>query len=268
MKMKPNLNLTTLILIILLIAVGLISSSSVFAANTPTIDVWYGLNQSFGDIGTPQSHINIFGNVSDPDGLDTNKLTFTLNGGSSQDYKIGPDNRRLAEAGDFNIDIPNSDLLDGVNTLEITAVDTLNNPATQTVTINFTNSNSWPTSYTADWSLASEISDVAQVVDGSWQLTGGGVRPTVLDYDRLIAIGDVSWTDYTVIVPVTIHGLDTDPGAYQAPSNFPGIGLITHWQGHYDQFGSQPDWGWDNIGAFGLYLVANSQHRSKSAYCV
>ncbi len=236
-----------------LLAIGLSGSSFVLAANTPTIDVWYGLNQSFGQIGTVQSHVNIFGNVSDPDGIDTSKLTYSLNGGAAQPYSIGPDNRRLALPGDFNIDIPNSDLNEGANSLVITAVDNSNNTATATVTINFSDQNNWPTNYTADWSTASKIEDVAQVIDGDWALNANGVRTNAIDYDRIIGLGDITWTDYTVLVPVTVHALDSDPGAYQAPSNFPGVGLITHWQGHYDQFGSQPDWGWDNIGAFGLY---------------
>lgn len=257
MKMKrliiANKRFVPFFLLAFLSLISIASSKHVMAANGPTIDVWYGLNQSFGHIGTPQNYVNIFGNVSDPQGIDESKLTYKLNGGAAQPYSIGPDDRRLAQAGDFNIDIENADLNEGNNTLVITAVDNSNNTSTKTVTINFTDSNTWPTNYTADWSSVSSILDVAQVIDGNWQLTGNGVRPTVLDYDRLIGIGDVSWTDYTAVVPVTIHGLDTDPGAFQAPSNSPGIGLLTHWQGHYDMFGSQPNWGWDNIGALTWY---------------
>ncbi|MEM7333022.1 MAG: cadherin repeat domain-containing protein [Chloroflexota bacterium] len=248
---KSSFTLGLLSLMALLFGVS--GSSYASAVNTPTIDVWYGLNQSFGQIGNPQTFVNIFGNVSDPDGLDTNKLTYSLNGGSDQSYNIGPDNRRLALPGDFNIDIPHANLNEGANSLVITAVDINDNSATATVTINFTDQNTWPTNYTADWSSASKIEDVAQVVDGLWNLTANGVRPAVIDYDRIIAVGDITWTDYTAVVPITVHGLDTDPGAYQSPSNFPGIGLIAHWQDHYDQFNDQPNWGWDNIGAFGLY---------------
>jgi regulation of enolase protein 1 (concanavalin A-like superfamily) len=48
----------------------------------PVIDVWYGDNQTFGQLGVPQQWINILGNVSSAAGLAT--LTYTLNGGASK----------------------------------------------------------------------------------------------------------------------------------------------------------------------------------------
>ena len=252
MKMT-NSKLVYLFLALFLSAITIGSSELTLAANGPTIDVWYGLEQSFGQIGTPQEWVNIFGNLSDPDGIDTGQLTYSLNGGSAQAYKIGPDKRRLAQAGDFNIDLNIADLNEGENTLLITAVDQLANDSTETVTLNFTQNKSWPTNYTSHWSSAPTINHVAQIVDGLWQFDNGGVRPTVMDYDRLIAIGATDWKDYTAVVPVTVHALDTATDAYGPISQGPGIGLLVHWQGHYQVFGSQPHWGWDNIGALAWY---------------
>ena len=66
-------------------------------------------------------------------------------------------------------------------------------------------------------------------------------------YDRLIAIGDLSWTDYEVVVPITLHGID--PDGYDAPSNSPALGLALRWSGHLDWDGSQPYWGYEGFGA-------------------
>ena len=98
----------------------------------PVIDIWYGANQSFGQIGNPQLMINILGNVSDPDGVSS--LVYSLNNGPEVPLSIGPDNWRLDEPGDFNVDIQDFDLLDGTNQLVITATDTLDNVAVAPVT--------------------------------------------------------------------------------------------------------------------------------------
>ena len=249
--MKRTGNIPTKRLWIITIIILISNITSVGALNTPTIDIWYEDAYTFGQHGTPQTWLNFFGNVSDPDGIDTDSLEYELNGAYTHGFNIGPDDRRLANAGDFNIDIDitNSDLISGTNSLMITAADTLGNTITETISFDFTTINSWPLPYTADWNNAAEINDVAQVVDGHWTIQSGGVRPTYLDYDRVIAIGDLDWTDYTVTTPVTIHGLDPDPGAFEHPSVQPGIGIITHWLGH-DGFG-QPKNGWSQLGALG-----------------
>ena len=64
--------------------------------------------------------------------------------------------------------------------------------------------------YSVDWRDVRNIQDAAQVVDGKWQLVKEGVRSVRPGYDRLIAIGDISWQDYEVVTTVTIHRLDFD----------------------------------------------------------
>ncbi|MEO8169038.1 MAG: hypothetical protein ABI623_12375, partial [bacterium] len=91
-----------------------------FAA--PTITLWNGLNQSYGQTGNPQTAINILGNVTDSSGIQS--LSYTLNGGSSVNLSRGPDTRRLLKPGDFNIDIYTSALNSGSNTILITATNT------------------------------------------------------------------------------------------------------------------------------------------------
>lgn len=227
----------------------------------PMIDVWYGLDQSFGDIGIPQWWVNILGNVVSLNGVKT--LTYSLNGGPDFPLSIGPDSRRLADEGDFNVEIDYNDLQEGSNTLIITAVDDNDNITMQPVNVSFTAGNYWPETYSIDWSQVNDIQEVAQVVDGLWELDVNGVRPSFLDYDRLIAIGDLGWSDYEVTVPVTIYGID--PSGYDPPSNGPAVGIGMRWKGHTDWDGSQPRWGFWPTGAFGWYRWKSTYERFQLA---
>lgn len=217
----------------------------------PAITVFGGLNQSFGQLGNPQTAINILGNVADPNGVQS--LSYRLNGAPPINLSIGPDTRRLLRPGDFNVDISTSSLNAGSNTLLITAVNGLNQTRTETVTVNYTVGQIWPLPYSINWSSAGSINSVAQIVDGQWTLSGGTVRATYLGYDRLVAIGDKTWTDYEATVPITIYGID--PGGFAYPSNGPGVGLLFRWAGHTDHpiAGMQPKTGYLPLGAIGWY---------------
>jgi hypothetical protein len=100
-----------------------------------------------------------------------------------------------------------------------------------------------------DWSSANEISDVAQVVDGQWSIVGGELRNDLDRYDRLVAIGDLSWTDYEVTVPVTVHSID--PAGFEGVNGAPGVGVILRWTGHFDWNGFQPTYGYYPTGGGG-----------------
>ncbi|MHA2428405.1 MAG: InlB B-repeat-containing protein [Candidatus Hermodarchaeia archaeon] len=207
------------------------------------INVWYGLSQTFGLIGNPQEWINILGNVSDPDGVDT--LEYSLNGGPDLPLTLGPNNPRLASPGDFNIEIAVVDLNVGLNQVVIKATDDLSNVTTETVSVEYISGNVWPLPYTIDWSAQTDITDVAQIVDGLWTLEADSVRPAILGYDRLIAIGETTWTDFEVVVPITVHATPF--------TNTGGIGVIVRWQGHFLEGSEQPRTGWTRIGAYGYY---------------
>jgi len=215
----------------------------------PLIDVWQGATQTFGAIGTPQRWVNVLGNVSDPDGVAS--LSYSLNGGSATALTIGPDVYRLVNSGDFNVDIDRSFLLVGSNDLVITAVDALGYSTSQVVTVDYYDSSVWPTTYSIDWANAGSIQNVAQVVDGEWSLLPTGVRTVSVGYDRLIAMGDISWTDYEITVPLTVYSID--PAGYAYPSNGPGVGVLMRWSGHTDIGVTQPNVGWQPIGALGWY---------------
>jgi regulation of enolase protein 1 (concanavalin A-like superfamily) len=213
-------------------------------AQGPTIDVWYGLNQSFGHLGTSQPWANILGNVSDPDGVAS--LVYTLNGGSQVSLTIGPDGRRLQSSGDFNVDLATADLLEGNNSVVITATDNLSNQTVTTVTVNYTSAVTATLPTTVTWSDATNIEDEAQLVDGLWALEAPSqVRTSIIGYDRLISIGETSWTDYDVKVPITIHGTS---GSF-------GCGILLRWNGHTDNpiAGTQPKSGYLPLGAICWY---------------
>ncbi len=213
--------------------------------NTPQADqalsvsVWYGLNQSFGQLGQPQTWANILGEVVDATPATT--LEYRLNGGPPSALSIGPDLRRLYDDGSFNIEINYNDLLPGANTVAITAK-TGATQDTENVIVNYTPGVSLPLNYDIDWSTAGDIQDVAHVVDGLWEISGGELRTVTPGYDRLVNIGDLSWTDYEITVPITVESLNT--AEWGAPSFGAGVGFITGWQGHYLQDVEQPGIGW------------------------
>jgi len=209
----------------------------------PDIYMWRGVTQSFGDLGNPQRCVNLLGTVSDPDGLAS--LSYSLNGGSSRSLSIGPDTRRLARPGDFNVELDVIYLITGENSVVITAQDQLGVTSTQTVTLHYNNNPAWPLPYSIDWGAVTNLQDVVQEVDGPWAFTSTGARPLHMDYDRVLAIGDICWTDYEFTVPITVHS--TDPSSFFNPiSTGPGIGLIVRWRGHSD-WGSQLGGPWQPV---------------------
>ncbi len=220
------------------------------APTAPTIDVWYGDTQTFGALGNPQQWINILGAVGGPSPITS--LSYSLNGGPDVPLNIGPDERRLYDDGAFNVQLDRNFVPAGANELVIKASDGTDT-ITKTVTVNHVVGNTWPLPYSVDWSTASSIQDVSQVVDGWWEIKNGELYNVTPGFDRLVAIGDVSWTDYEVTVPVTVYSLNDSE--WQAPSNGAGIGIIARWNGHYEinsEF-EPPFLGWRDLGTLSWY---------------
>ncbi|MEL6645000.1 MAG: cadherin-like domain-containing protein [Pseudomonadota bacterium] len=216
------------------------------------IDVWYGPNQTFGAQGEAQTWVNILGNVStDSQTGDITSLSYTLNGGPSIALSVGEDTRRLQEPGDFNVDIAYADL-DGSATddvVTITAEFANGLIETRDVTIDYEDGVAWDKNYSVDWSSASDIQDVVQVVDGLWSIENGGARPQRLGYDRVLALGDESWDNYQVELSVTTHDItNIDPRGRDGG----GFALGMLWTGHTDDpvADFQPKSGWEPGAAF------------------
>ena len=193
----------------------------------PVFDLWYGPVQTFGAHGQPQPFDNVVGNVSDPDGVAT--LSYSLNGGRSVPLSIGGNGTRLVAPGDFNVELPVTDLRVGNNRLHLVASDRLGHVSSTDVTVKRCHTQSWPLTYSADWSATGgNPNSVAQVVDGRWEIKPDGtLHNTQSGYDRVVAIGDANtWSSYAVTAPITINAMDPGGAA---------VGIVTGWQGHtYD----------------------------------
>ena len=197
------------------------------APSAPVIDVWDGLVRNIGAAGVPQRFVNILGNVSDNGTVA--RLTARVNDGSTRVMRLGPGDRRLARAGDFNVDILVADLRTGANQIVLDATDNDGNTSRTIVTVNFTPANPQPQAR-VNWSRLNGVDDAGLVVDGKWTFTNGGIRTEEAGYDRIIAIGDLDWESYEVTTTVTLHGFT--PDGFDSPSNGPGVGLFAHWSGH------------------------------------
>jgi regulation of enolase protein 1 (concanavalin A-like superfamily) len=235
-------------LLLAVVAVGAVGSAPAAAGAPPTIDVWYGDVQTVGERGRTQQWANVLGNVSDIDDTVTS-LTYSLNGGPDQPLTIGRDNHpRLVRYGDFNVEIDRADLVAGDNAVVITATDEEGNRSHRTVTLVNTPSVTWPLPTSVRWDGVTTPSEVVDVVDGRWSASSSGARIVETGYDRLFAVGDMTWTDYEVEVPVTIHDMDTNVG---------GVGLFMRWTGHTEEppheAGMQPRLGWQPSGSLAWY---------------
>lgn len=206
----------------------------------PIIEVWYGDTQTFGNLGNPQQWVNILGRVSDDNGVAS--LTYSLNSAPDVSLAIGSNGTRLVGNGDFVTEIDYADLNNGVNIVEFTATDALGGVATKTVTLNYSAGNLWPLSYTADWSTLTtidEINNVANIVDGLWELTSDGIHTVETGYDRLFVMGDETWaTNYEVTAEMTIH----------SASSGSGVGFAIGWQGHTGTASPRTEWPLEAIG--------------------
>jgi len=220
---------------------GRISSAS----GPPVIEVWYGADQSFGHLGRPQRWANILGRVHPaPDGT---RLAFSLNDGPPVPLAVGGDEHRLAGPGDFNIEIGLEELRPGVNRLLIAAAVPDGRTTDTEVRVNYHPDREWALPCEIDWSRVEDIQDAVQVVDGRWRRTPEGIRTEEPNYDRMLAVGDMTWTDYEVFAEVTLHDFSPPRGGppHYGVTHF---GLATRWTGHEpDDF--QPHVRWYPLGA-------------------
>lgn len=194
------------------------------------ISFWYGAEQRFGHLGQPQERVNILGTATPADKVQS--LCWSLNAGPEHELSMGPDGYRLAEPGDFNIELRCQLLHDGLNLVEVTAVDLDGGICRERVTVDYCQGRAWPLPCHIDLRDTTCITEDVQVVDGQWHATDRGVRTTVAAYDRLLTLGDLSWTSYRTTVAATIHGF-RPPRIPDKPIG--GFGILVHWSGH------QPD---------------------------
>jgi hypothetical protein len=214
----------------------------------PKVDIklWYGLEQEFGKLGNPQKQINILGNIDS--NCDSLTAYFILNDNPEKQFlSLGCDLHRLAETGDFNIEIERVDLTIGRNIIHLYVVWEDKILADEEIIVNYTQNNQWPLPYSIKWNEVKNIQDVAQIVDGHWELAENGIRTKQVYYDRILAFGDSTWRNYEVETTVTFHGyspLQKGPPIY----NVVHAAIASRWPGHA-QDDLQPNRKWFPLGA-------------------
>ena len=228
------------------------NQSKASVENQTMIHVWYGAKQRFGHLGLPQRWINVLGRVN-PDRVVN--LQYTLDDAAPQPLSIGPDGHRLASPGDFNVELAFDALTAGHHTLTLIATDSDGNSAQRNVTLVIEDRKRCPLPHRIQWNKVSRIQDAAQIVDGRWKLSPQGVRVVEPYYDRVIALGDLSWANYEIKTTVTFHGLRI-PRKEQgdAGANVIHAALAVRWPGH-DMDGRQPHVKWYPLGATAEFRV-------------
>jgi regulation of enolase protein 1 (concanavalin A-like superfamily)/chitodextrinase len=226
------------------------TTGSCAGTGAPTITVWHGEPQVFGEFGFPQRWLNVLGRADDPNGL--SRVEYQLDNGPVRELVIDPaQNLRINRLGDFNVQIDRTAIAPGDHLLTLVAIDNLGNQTKRFVQLRVHPDRTWPLPYETDW--ASGLGRAAQIVDGRWAGQGDGIRTLEPGYDRTIALGAESWAGLDVTVPVTIHSFDLT-------ATHSGIGLATGWRGHEGGVDDPPT-GWP-LGALCFYFRAgNNPHR-------
>jgi hypothetical protein len=210
----------------------------------PQIRLFQGVEQAAGFGGISQPIFNLLGNVADADGVGS--LVYSLNGAREEPLVLGPDTYRLHLPGDFNAEIPYTSLDEGVNTILLRAIDGEGNESVEIVTVDGAMNVTPVPDFAIDFSSLDSIQEVAAVVDGDWGLFEDGLRVNSMAYDRLIAIGDLGWTDYEATATLTIH--EVEP-FFEPPSHGAALGFVTRWPGHTPD-GRTPTRQWWPFGSF------------------
>ncbi|RME29130.1 MAG: hypothetical protein D6798_00800 [Deltaproteobacteria bacterium] len=224
----------------------------------PEIALWGGFEMNAG-VGRAQRWFDVPGRVTDPDGIGS--LTVSLNGQDLRELAVGPNGRRLVAPGDFNADLARDRLRPGDNVVTIRALDLAGAATTASIRVHNDDDPVPQPPLEVDW-RRQELDGLVEIVDGRWTRDGDrvAIEPDSLGYDRLLAIGDRSWSDYEVDTDVIVDRVAEHLGPF---SNAPGFGLLLRWNGHNDSVapGQQPKAGFrpdqgltpTPLGAFLLY---------------
>ena len=226
-------------------------SSTLYAQSSPVIDVWYGDQQYFGYQGKAQRWVNILGNVSPKDQLDS--LTYSVNGSKGGTLTLGSDRHRLAKEGDFNVELSWDALHEGENPLILQAWKNGQVSGSKKVQLNVKHNKQWPLPYSLDFRKVASLQKAVQVLDGKWELTPDGVKTSEPYYDRVLSMGDANWKNYEADIILSIHSFTpSEPGP--PTYNVSHFGVAMRWRGHHTD-GRQPSRKWFPLGAQGEMLL-------------
>ncbi len=218
----------------------------------PLIDLWHNDRPRVAARGRAQPWANVLGGITCDD-APIYTAAYQCNDGPFTPLVLGPSAYRLRQPGDFNIELAFDELRAGENVVQIWANNHADEVARRDVVVEHLNVEHCPLPTRIAWGELDAIDAAAHVIDGHWRLTGAGLRPVTLAYDRVVAVGDMSWGDYTATVPVTIHGYETLPAIYNWPSYGPAFGVLMGWRGHRQWGDMVPKRGWHPFGSLAIY---------------
>lgn len=251
---KKSLYQYTLLCIFLFISA--VANSETVNRDRSPIQIWYGVEQEFGQNGLAQNWINILGTVWKHQSND--KLSYQLDGGVFIPLTVGKTKRRLVRTGDFNIDIEALPLLEKIppggssqHEILIKLTRASRPPVQKTVAFTLHRPEHIPEYQQVDFSNVSNLQQTLQITDGAWAIHQDRLHAVIPGYDRIIALGSRDWRDMEVEFDVEI--LAIDEAGFEAPSNGPGLGVVLRWQGHHDWNKAQPAIGWWPFGAIGMF---------------
>ncbi|MEX0887036.1 MAG: hypothetical protein WD009_11410 [Phycisphaeraceae bacterium] len=214
----------------------------------PAIDIWHPEPVRVAAAGRPQPWANVVGRVH-CDSSPVYTAGYKCNDGPFTPLVLGPSAYRLRHPGDFNIELDFDTLSPGPNTVSIWASNHAGEVTQRDVIVEYVAHDACPLPLDIHWQDVAAIHDVGQIVDGQWRLTDAGPRPVSLAYDRVLVVGDMTWSDYTATAVVTIHGYETTPAIYGWPSYGPAVGLLMGWRGHAQWGDMVPRRGWHPFGS-------------------
>ncbi|MEM0925225.1 MAG: hypothetical protein AAGJ83_04235 [Planctomycetota bacterium] len=215
----------------------------------PTVDFWYGEEQTFGALGDSNPLINILGSIR-PASQAAN-IWYRLNNEKAQQMVIGPDLHRLARRGDFNIEIERNRLRSGSNTLRITLHDLWGRKRVADLKIEYVGDRKWPLPYQVDFSKVEKLQSVVDVIDGKWDLTELGARTAEPYYDRTFAFGDRHWKDMELHAELIFHRqfVDFEHRVHSGPPylSHAHASFNLRWAG-FPEDGTVPRRAWQSLG--------------------
>jgi len=211
--------------------------------DVPVIEIYGGRDRVFGFTGDPQPTVSITGIVRSPTG--SFSIFWKLDDGEFQELTPNPASTRVIDAGEFSIELE-QDLISSAGTtmvIEAREADRLEDGLLEDGTPGQVLVEGKTNSITLQLSLflpldvgpnrivswnEQDLDKHAQIANGGWHLVPGGVAPLEPGPQRILLIGDQSWSNYEVEMAF-IPG-EVAPAADAEPV-LPWAGIYLGWRG-------------------------------------
>lgn len=211
------------------------------------IEVYHSRGLEFGRAGMAPRWLSVGGRVHG--GGPSTRLTARLNDGPERPLWVGPDGGRLAEEGEFLLELSPSELLPGSNRIELRAMSAHGESDRTAVEVRWNPGGAQPPPCALDADLrgADALPPGVSVGDGRWVAGEDGWRTGFAGYDRCLSVGDNRWSDLSVEAEIVLHGWRLPDPRREAGANVMHFGLALRWPGHAED-GRQPRLKWYPLG--------------------